>query len=296
MRTIALMVILVATLSGFSDDVRAREELLTFGREYHPGPGSWWDTQFTCGMFCVADVQVWARSRYGLKSVTFSAPLPACLDVSVYQFQTPHTVMTGDIETGITVAFDSCLVSEQNANGYLVQDIFVGRIVVAVNATPTCCTWFPLPAAGSHRIEGIDCDNKPIILSHQGVIFNPVWDGVCGAPSVPWGEYPASGSEVSPGTVTLDWDCGMPAGSELGEFRQDVWFGSDPAQLQRIGYHEVPPYQVVDLEPGRTYYWRVNAVVDYGGTTGPIWSFTTKPTTPVKPVTWGTVKSLFRQQ
>ena len=88
----------------------------------------------------------------------------------------------------------------------------------------------------------------------------------------------------------------MSAGNNIGEFRQDVWFGTDPAQLQRVGYAAFPPYQVGDLEPARTYYWRVTGVVDYGGVTGPIWNFTTNPTTPVKPTTWGSVKSLFRKQ
>lgn len=296
MKRIVLIAILIAAISGIGAEAPAREELLTLGRQYHPGPGAWWDTQFTCASFCIADVKIYARSRYGLKSVTFSAPLPGCLDVLGSQFETPHTVVAGEIATGITISFDSCLVSTQNANGYLVDDIYIGRIAIVLGNAPGCCSWFPLPGAGSRRIDGVDCDNNPVILSHQGVTFNLVWDGVCGAPSVPWGEFPSTGSEVPPGTVTLDWDCGMSAGSNLGEFRQDVWFGTDPEHLQRIGYGAVPPYEVPNLEPERTYYWQVTGIVDFGGATGPLWSFTTSRTTPVKATTWGSVKSLYRKQ
>lgn len=250
--------------------------------------------------YCVAEVVVYARSVHGLRSVTFSAPPPACLGEGVLQFDftTPHRVVGGAIATGITLEFDSCLVSTKNQAGYIIKDIFIGRISVRVQGGISCCPFFPLPdpTALSRRIEGRDCESNHVILNHQGVTFNFIWDIACGTTSVPYGEYPQNDSEVPPGMVTLDWDCGMSAGNNLGEFIQIVRMGTEPINLKEVGWHVEPPYVVGPLDPNQTYYWRVVTSVDFGGVTGPLWSFTTGPALPVKSETWGKVKSLYRRE
>jgi hypothetical protein len=204
------------------------------------------------------------------------------------------------LETGITVAFDSCLTSRKNPAGYFVADILVGMIEVTTIDSIGCCAFFPIPdpAAESRRIEGLDCNNNTVLMHHEGVTFNFVWGewNKCGVTSVPYGEYPLSGSEVARGIVTLDWDCGPSAGTNLGEFRQDVYFGTDPNQLVRIGYHAFPPYDVGPLNPNQTYYWQVCTMVDFGGVCGPIWTFTTSRETPVKSMTWGGLKTLWKKE
>jgi hypothetical protein len=56
----------------------------------------------------------------------------------------------------------------------------------------------------------------------------------------------------------------------------DVYLGTDPNQLQRIGsYQVVPSLEPMTLSKGTTYYWYVVSRNIMGDVKGPMWSFTT---------------------
>lgn len=275
-------------------------DLLTFAQSYVGGRGAWWVPFFECaGPACRSYVLVYVRSDEGLRSVRFSAPLPPCLSAGIidFEFETPYRVVGDDIQDGITVEFDECLASTKDQAGYIVDDIFVGRIRVVILGDVSCCSYFPIPdpTALSRRVEGQDCNSNLVLLSHRGVTFNySGLNGSCGVSSMPYGEYPLDGSETSPNDVTLDWDTGTSAGTNLGTFRQLVYLGTDPNDLELVGYEVVPPLAVGALNPNQTYYWRVFTSLDFGTVTGPTWSFTTASSLPVKSVTWGQVKMLWK--
>ncbi|NIS51930.1 MAG: hypothetical protein GWN94_12605, partial [Phycisphaerae bacterium] len=74
----------------------------------------------------------------------------------------------------------------------------------------------------------------------------------------------------------LSWTAGYESESS------DVYFGTNPAP----GAGEFQGNQVATtfdpgvLDPGTTYYWRIDSVNNQGTTTGTVWSFTTNPVAP----------------
>ncbi len=92
-------------------------------------------------------------------------------------------------------------------------------------------------------------------------------------PSMPHDPHPQNGSTVSPEIVELRWSCEDPDGDEI---EYDLYFGTsfDPGFL--VSGLKTPRYILEDLEPNKTYYWKVVAKDGRGGiSVGPIWSFRT---------------------
>jgi len=57
-----------------------------------------------------------------------------------------------------------------------------------------------------------------------------------------------------------------------------VYFGTDPLNLAKVAdvaYVAAPTYQLLGLNTGATYYWRIDAANAKGIATGDVWSFTT---------------------
>jgi hypothetical protein len=91
---------------------------------------------------------------------------------------------------------------------------------------------------------------------------------------------PADGSDfIDPQTVTLSWTKG------LGTILNTVYFGDDFDAVANATDGQSTPvttYNPGALEPGKTYFWRVDEF-DEGGAThkGDVWSFKTMPDIPV---------------
>ena len=85
--------------------------------------------------------------------------------------------------------------------------------------------------------------------------------------------FPSDGAENVMLTPTLTWKDGGLAS------RFEVYFGTDPDpgfdQFQ--GEHVDTHFEPGTLETATTYYWRIDAVNDFGTTPGSVWSFTTEP-------------------
>lgn len=77
---------------------------------------------------------------------------------------------------------------------------------------------------------------------------------------------------ADPTTVELHWIAGRNATAHR------VYFGATETPELR-GQQRDTSYAVRDLEPGKTYYWRVDSVTPSGIVAGPLWSFRADPRT-----------------
>jgi hypothetical protein len=105
-------------------------------------------------------------------------------------------------------------------------------------------------------------------------------------PIVPNTPSPSNNSINIPRNINLSWFGGDPDGDMV---KYDIYFGTNI-----IPPNVVIEYNKLEYNPGllnynTNYYWRVDAIDDYGYiTTGPLWKFTTKddspPNTPGDPI------------
>jgi regulation of enolase protein 1 (concanavalin A-like superfamily) len=97
-----------------------------------------------------------------------------------------------------------------------------------------------------------------------------------------WKPVPADGEPCTDPNLTLTW---MPG---LDGLSHDVYFGADETGVAEgtsdtfKGKLLLPSYAAGLLQPGATYYWRVDEVNAVGGKVkGPVWRFTTLPVIPI---------------
>jgi len=144
---------------------------------------------------------------------------------------------------------------------------------VAANTTAYTATgltkeqayYFRVKAYGAGGLESLYTS----VLSTE-TIGDPAAPKQCSKPS------PAEGEEVgtASGEVTLSWENSTK--DYYGKVNYLIYFGTDKDNLARIGTTQLKTYtHTVQLEAGKTYYWRVNARNDIGSTQGTVWSFKT---------------------
>ncbi len=82
---------------------------------------------------------------------------------------------------------------------------------------------------------------------------------------------PINGADFVPLNVILSWSAGIGAESH------DVYMGTEPGSLvlEEAGL-TIASYEPGVLEPGTTYYWRIDENNASGGSTGDIWNFKTE--------------------
>jgi hypothetical protein len=222
----------------------------------------------------------------GLTHVEFSAPPPECMGSVTLVTTNYYFPYVGDIETGVSLSLGDCLTGTIT----LASMWFVGASV------DSCCPYDILPhiSAVTGEIEGLDCTGNTVIIESSIHTLRPVGMMGCGAPTVPSNPIPPDGAVNQPLTVMLDWESEPTAGTNMGVFFANVYFGTDPDPSVEL-WNLNPPQQVGPLTPHTTYYWKVKSIVtDYGWTMGPLWTFSTGAGVPVKQTTWGAIKSLYR--
>ncbi len=144
---------------------------------------------------------------------------------------------------------------------------------VAANSTAYTATgltkeqayYFRVKAYGAGGLESLYTS----VLSTE-TIGDPAAPKQCSKPS------PAEGEEVgtASGDVVLSWENSTK--DYYGKVNYLIYFGTDKDNLARIGTTQLKTYtHTVQLEAGKTYYWRVNARNDIGSTQGTVWSFKT---------------------
>ena len=111
------------------------------------------------------------------------------------------------------------------------------------------------------RINEIEADTT----IHTGVVWSFTTMSV---PLEATNPYPADGATNVSIDVVLSWDPGK------GALMHDVYFGTSSSPPW-IGKLAETSYDPGTLEPGTTYFWRVNEFTAMGTNQGPVWSFTT---------------------
>jgi len=83
---------------------------------------------------------------------------------------------------------------------------------------------------------------------------------------------------IDPSPVILQWSAPQNPSSPI--IRYDIYFGSDADSLSPVGSVFTPgnpAWNIGTLDLYKTYFWRIDTIVDGGGiVTGPVWSFTTE--------------------
>lgn len=95
-------------------------------------------------------------------------------------------------------------------------------------------------------------------------------------PSLSASPSPAVGSDVKALDVVLSWT--NDTKDYFGPVTYSVYIGEDPADLLLIASGlEQCKFVPGDIQPGKTYFWRVDASNDTGTTEGDIWNFNAVP-------------------
>jgi hypothetical protein len=143
-------------------------------------------------------------------------------------------------------------------------------------------------------VEGLDCNGNYVILDRENVTLCPPGFSGCGAPTVPSNPSPPSGASNVSLSPQLSWESEPSAGTGLGVFEMELYFGTSP-NPPIVDYYAYPPHPVGPLSPGTTYYWKIFSLVsDYGYSEGPVWTFTTGGAVATRTTTWGSIKALYR--
>ncbi|HEX6790363.1 MAG TPA: FlgD immunoglobulin-like domain containing protein, partial [Candidatus Krumholzibacteria bacterium] len=99
-------------------------------------------------------------------------------------------------------------------------------------------------------------------------------------PSLLTGPSPADLSVDQAVNLILDWDAFEPDGDPM---HFDVYFGTTATPAKVASFQTGTTFDASGafaILPSTTYYWRVIARTNNGSTTGPLWSFVTKPNSP----------------
>lgn len=220
----------------------------------------------------------------GASAVQFWAPIPDCFEGAVYIGESsPFPLRIGDSQTGVAIAFGTCLMSP-------VELIRVN--VYTTGQTGVCCRFpvLPDPAVTSGEVEYADC-TSPIPVKgflQGGLAILGDW----GPPEIT-GHFPPDGATEQPLTTQLSWSIDM-CSQGLGVVWNNISFGTDPNPPRVAQWHDPFTWDPGFLSLGTTYYWKVEVVDTDGGiTVSPVWSFTTAQTVPGQQATWGKIKALY---
>ena len=232
-------------------------------------------------------VYVVVTSSPGVTGVRLTAPLPECLAGALLLSESsPFANIIGDSQTGATVDFGECLTA--NAFGGI-HVLTMSLFVPAPQQFESCCRFAtqPHPSAASGSVEWRDCMGSWQTALPSSEIVSP-WL----PPEIIDRQPPNAATNVGL-TAALSWQVSF-CSQGLGVYWANVYFGTSPDPplvWVNTGQFSVSPV----LQPGTTYYWRLEvADTDAGGTLGPVWSFTTETSLATKVSTWGRIKATYR--
>jgi hypothetical protein len=119
---------------------------------------------------------------------------------------------------------------------------------------------------------------------------------VCETPLPATDPFPPDAAEGVDLNVALSWssDFAPTCYPHVGVYFDWIYFGTDPNPplISTEGYAPLDPGS---LQPGTTYYWRVEHHEEsFPVVSSPVWSFNTTSPVGVKPSTWGAIKGLYR--
>ena len=213
----------------------------------------------------------------GVQSVRFSAPMPSCFDATFLSETIPSPLAgMGSSLTGITILSPNCETSPFTA----LQVFYMSH-----GGTASCCEFSIVADPSTGLLEAFDCSNASTPISSVTSHFNADASCDCNsvlppdAPSIP---QPPDESTMRDINEPLIWYSSDPSGRPM---TADVYFGLDASPPLVASDVVVEPYTTYWPENfllyGTTYYWKV-VLRNSGGaeTSGPVWSFSTKPNHP----------------
>jgi len=164
----------------------------------------------------------------------------------------------------------SWVVSDPNGNEGLTSNLYFGT-------SPLPPLYAPGLATPSYQMTGLTVTTRYYwrVGVSDGITttLGPVWTFLVGAqiaPGTPFGPSPPNGGVASLAPV-LSWQAVNPAG---GGMTYIVYFGTSPEPPPVVFGLNSTFYYPGNLQNGVKYYWQIYAVNLYGGTLGPVWSFT----------------------
>jgi hypothetical protein len=224
----------------------------------------------------------------GAVGVTFAAPLSPDAGVIHLFDSSSHYFFLGDSQTGVSVAFGSCLPAGPAP--------LVALEMHFLRTTGEPCA-FLLPAA--HPSLGAtywDCvyTEERLVLG-DGVVLNS--DGTCPKALPPYNPGPPDRAADVPLSTHLTWDFDAPI-CEIDISGEDdyLYFGTDsiPTPPGPPYATVIPPHPIGPLQPLTTYFWRIRIRAFGHLVDGPVWRFTTTGDIATQPSTWGRIKALYR--
>lgn len=150
--------------------------------------------------------------------------------------------------------------------------------------TTTSCTISGL-AAGTIYYWRVDAADGTTATHGAYWQFTTASSSACtgNVPCQPSNPSPANGATGRPTSLTLSWTGGH-GGTRTNDYYVYVDtmpnFAPDWTTNKRCGPIQVTTCTVSGLNPGTTYYWRVDAADGYAATYGPYWSFQTTGVAP----------------
>jgi hypothetical protein len=206
----------------------------------------------------------------GTTGLQFAAPRPGCFAATYLTDVTPPGMLSiGNSQTGISIATGGCVATPVHV---LTIQYF------ATGTTAACCAYPVVNDPAVSDILVVDCVFNEQVAS--GIVSTINADASCSCtgnspPNVPDFPSPENGATNVSVFATLGWTA-SDIDNNLAEF--DVYLGTDPTPplLATVSEQSYSPGQLDELV---TYYWRVVAR-DTGGLerSGPVWTFTTRPT------------------
>ncbi len=111
-------------------------------------------------------------------------------------------------------------------------------------------------------------------VNSAGTTTGKVWSFTVGPPAKAFNPTPYEHISGASLNTDMGWSAGVGASSH------DIYFGTDPTpdSTEFIRSQSGTTFDPGTLQPGTTYYWRIDSVNSLGTTTGDLWIITTMPT------------------
>ncbi len=235
-------------------------------------------------------VYVIVKGSTGSSAAQFRVSPVGCPSYQFVAFTpAPGLISLGHPESGVGISFGSCVVGD-------FQIAFIHYVKLSEPAE-SCCgiRTEPHPDAVTGEVELLDCADVAHAVDHSLIWFKG--DDACVPMPPPSDPFPADGATDVPLNVTLsctfhDDEVEFSRCVPLFGDGVNVYFGTepDPPLATPAGQFPLPR----SLQPGATYYWRVERLYGPARASSPVWSFTAIGPVPVTTTTWGAIKALYQ--
>lgn len=254
---------------------------------------------FTCAVFVstsvpaqVGEIRIYHIYPYGATAAQFKLEIGS-LTYLGETWNAPAVI--GNALSGVSLGYGECMPAPT----------YLGTISVMIQDPDYDCTDIrivPDPSAPSGEIEIVDCDFNKTYVGENAFRLEA---DPC-RPHPPAGFQPPDEAvevDLNP-TLTWTWEPSEHCPEGCGVTVFSVYLGVAGGDLEHVGGvfdhpQGIPRLAVGPLAPLTQYQWQVKVVDDYWNCSinwnwSPVYSFTTKATSPAGQTSWGRIKNLYR--